>query len=172
MHCLFPHQWKHSTAAVEPEINGKKVTGWGFIYGLATINNQSTGVTDDDMIIDSSSNKVIHYQSTAEGTLPTNLGGSATCTNYVRTMSFGNTNATALTAEYKIRAYAILEDGTYVYSTISEFSIYEIADYIYQNKKMNSLEGYNFIYDKILSVVNKDYKKLEFEWSEIVTLAQ
>ena len=97
------------------------------------------------MIIDSSSNKVIHYQSTAEGTLPTNLGGSATCTNY---------------------------DGTYVYSTISEFSIYEIADYIYQNKKMNSLEGYNFIYDKILSVVNKDYKKLEFEWSEIVTLAQ
>ena len=158
MHCLFPHQWKHSTAAVEPEINGKKVTGWGFIYGLATINNQSTGVTDDDMIIDSSSNKVIHYQSTAEGTLPTNLGGSATCTNYVRTMSFGNTNATALTAGYKIRAYAILEDGTYVYS--------------YQNKKMNSLEGYNFIYDKILSVVNKDYKKLEFEWSEIVTLAQ
>lgn len=159
-------------AAVEPEINGKKVTGWGFIYGLATINNQSTGVTDDDMIIDSSSNKVIHYQSTAEGTLPTNLGGSATCTNYVRTMSFGNTNATALTAGYKIRAYAILEDGTYVYSTISEFSIYEIADYIYQNKKMNSLERYNFIYDKILSVVNKDYKKLEFEWSEIVTLAQ
>ena len=40
------------------------------------------------------------------------------------------------------------------------------------NKKMNSLEGYNFIYDKILSVVNKDYKKQEFEWSEIVTLAQ
>ena len=87
-------------------------------------------------------------------------------------MSFGNTNATALTAGYKIRVYAILENGTYVCSTISEFSIYEIADYIYQNKKMNSLEGYNFIYDKILSVVNKDYKKLEFEWSEIVTLAQ
>lgn len=156
-------------AAVEPTINDKKVTAWGFVYGLSTVSNTATGVTDDDMTVNSGSDMVVSYESTGEGTLPGHLGGSDTSTNYVRTMSFGNTNAIALTAEYKVRAYAVLEDGSYVYSTISEYSIYQVADYIYQHKLMNSQEGYDFLYDKILTVVNKDYQKLDFEWSELVT---
>ena len=156
-------------AAVEPTINDKKVTAWGFVYGLSNVNNTDTGITDKDMVVNSGSNMVVSYESTSEGTLPSNLGGSDTSTNYVRTMSFGNTNKAALTAEYKVRAYAVLEDGTYVYSTISEYSIYEVSDYIYQHKLMNSQEGYDFLYDKILTVVNKDYQKLDFEWSELVT---
>ena len=155
--------------AVEPVINNKKVMAWGFIYGVANVNNTDTGVTDNDMTVNAENGLVASYQSTSDGTLTPNLGGSETSTNFVRTMSFGNTNIIALSARYKVRAYVLLEDGSYVYSTISEYSIYDVADYIYQNKLMNSEEGYNFLYDKILTVVNKDYKKLNFDWSELVT---
>jgi endoglucanase Acf2 len=156
-------------ATVEPTINNKNVKEWGFVYGIANVNGADTGITESEMTVNYDSNMIVSYRSTSEGTLSENLGGSKTSTNYVRTMSFGNTNVVALTAKYKVRAYALLEDGSYVYSTISEYSIYQVADYIYRHKLMNSQGGYDFLYDRILTVVNKEYEKLDFEWSELVT---
>ena len=37
-------------------------------------------------------------------------------------------------AKYKVRAYAVLEDGTYVYSDIHEYSVYDICDNLYIQK--------------------------------------
>ncbi|WP_302626360.1 discoidin domain-containing protein [uncultured Eubacterium sp.] len=150
-------------AAVEPTINDKKVTEWGFVYGVSSVGNKDMGIKDSDMLVGVNNKYIATYKSTELGTLSSNLGGSETCKNYVRTMSFGNTNSLAMSAEYKVRAYAVLEDGSYVYSTIDEYSVYEVADYIYQNKLVNLTEAYDFLYDKILTVVNKDYKKLEFD---------
>ncbi|MBR3644801.1 MAG: hypothetical protein IKN54_00125, partial [Lachnospiraceae bacterium] len=135
-----------------------------FVYGLKSVKGQSKGVANSDMYIGSTSSYVYSYQSTAKGTSSVPLGDSETATYFVRTMTFGANTVTAFTAEYMVRPYVVLDDGTIVYGRIGEFTVYRIADYLYQNQRMNSLQYHNYLYDSILSVVDSDYRRVEYDW--------
>lgn len=64
--------------------------------------------------------------------------------------------------EYKVRAYALLSDGSYVYSDVATYSIYRIADYLYANKLMNTTDEHQFLYNNILKIANSGYQYIEY----------
>lgn len=155
-------------ASVEPNINGQTVTGWGLVYGLFKANGTTNEISDKEMCVGSENAYVTSYQSTSDGTIYVRLGASSTATYFVRTMLFANYTAEAFNAQYKVRAYAVLADGSYVYSDISEYSIYSIAASLYNNELMNSRDAHNFLYEKILTVVDSGYDKVDFDWGNSV----
>lgn len=155
-------------ANVEPVIDGQQVKKWGFIYGLKNYGNKDTGITDDDMYVGTTNSYVKSYESTSAGTLQSQLGDSATATYFARTMKFGGSTVTALTADYKVRAYAVLADGSYAYSDVSDYSIAKVADKLYQGKLMNTKSSHSYLYENILSKVFKDYEEVDFIWNNTV----
>ena len=150
--------------SVEPSIDGKTVTGWGLVYGVNKANGVSFNITDDDMKVNSNSLYVASLDSTSIGTIDNIMGTSETATYFVRTTLFGAFTAAEYAAEYKVRAYAILQDGSYVYSTVKDYSVYNVADYLYTNKKMNTLSAHNYLYNDILVKVNSSYKEVDYNW--------
>jgi len=80
------------------------------------------------------------------------------------TMLFNNVSTDYYSSETLVRAYAVLEDGTVIYSDVEDYTVYRIADYLYQNLCVNTFAGHNYLYDKILSVVNPAYQKVDFYW--------
>lgn len=159
---------KRVIGSVEPVINGQKVTKWGFVYGLASANGIDFGLTDEDMLVSNVGTYVKAYDSTDAGTIDTKLGDSDTATYFVRTMTFGEFSVAAYTAQYKVRAYAVLEDGTYVYSNVRDYSVYEIADYLYKGVLMNTLENHTYLYNNILKAVDPTYKEVDYNWGNVV----
>lgn len=73
------------------------------------------------------------------------------------------------TAKYKVRAYAVLSDGSYVYSDIYSYSVYDVASALYDGRKMPTNAGHTYLYDSILKLVNPSYKQVDYDWSDIVT---
>ena len=116
------------------------------------------------MKVGSESRYVVALDSTPIGTSETVMGTSDTATYFVRTTLFGAFTAAEYAAEYKVRAYAILEDGSYVYSSVNSYSVYSVADYLYQNKKMNTLSAHQYLYNDILKVVNSSYSEVDYNW--------
>lgn len=158
--------------SVEPEIDGKTVENWGFIYGLASANGNDYGIVDSDLYVGSNNLYVKSYQSTSLGTIDTVMGDSDTATYFVRTMLFAAETAAAFSAEYKVRAYAVLSDGSYVYSEVSDYSIYNIASCLYENNKMNTYDGHQYLYNHILKVVNDNYTEVDYQWSNTVVTTE
>ncbi len=154
--------------SVEPTIDGKNVSNWGFVYGLAVINGNSTNISDSDMKVGADNEYVVSYQSTPVGTMDVILGASDTATYFARTMSFGKKSVSAFTAVYKVRAYALMEDGTYLYSDVAEYSVYSIADHLYQNHQFNTMNAHNYAYDTILKKVDPNYIELDYTWSNSI----
>lgn len=154
--------------SVEPTINNHAVVKWGLVYGLVSANGNDTGITDNDMFVTSDSQYVVAYDSTTNGTVDAQFGSSATATYFVRTMTFGQYSTSAYNAGYKVRAYAVLDDGTYVYSNISNYSIFKIADYLYQNIKMNTIDAHNYLYNNILKVVVPSYEEVDYNWNNTI----
>lgn len=154
--------------SVEPTIDGKAVKGWGLIYGVNKADGQNFNISDDDMKVNSESNYVIALDSTPIGTCDYVLGNSKTATYFVRTTLFGSFTSAEYSAEYKVRAYAILADGSYVYSKIKEYSVYNVADYLYKNKKMNTYSAHQYLYNDILTVVDSNYKTVDYEWGDAI----
>ena len=150
-------------ASVEPEINGQSVVEWGLIYGISKVGDKDFAITETDMSVDSENAYVKHYPSTPAGTLDTKLGSSDTATYFVRTMSFGAYTESAFNAQYKVRAYAVLSDGSYVYSDVEDYCIFNIAKKIYDNGLMKTQSAHDFLYEKILTVVDNNYVKVEFD---------
>lgn len=154
--------------SIESEINGKKVEKWGFVYGLLKANGKDSGITDEDMYVGSENQYVKSYESTSVGTLDKQMGASTTATYFVRTMLFPSYTAATFSAEYKVRAYAKLSDGSIVYSDVSEYSIFETASHLYKNTLMNTLDGHQFLYNKILKVVDSNYQEEDYEWGNVI----
>ena len=154
--------------SVEPEIGGKKVRNWGIVYGLNTLNNVNTGISDGDMYVGSGSRYVKAFQSTEIGTSTHIIGESETATYFIRTMRFAQRNTSMFESLYKVRAYAVLEDGTYVYSKISNYSVYRVAEYLYNNCCMNTYDAHSYLYNVILKTVNPEYKEVDFEWGNTI----
>lgn len=154
--------------SVEPTIDGKNVIAWGLVYGLTTANGKNMGITDEDMYVGSANEYVASFQSTSQGTMNIQVGSSTTATYFVRTMLFSSYTAASFNAEYKVRAYAVLSDGSYVYGKVAGYSIYNVADSLYQNRAMNSIEAHNFLYEKVLRTVNYDYQEVDYNWGNTV----
>lgn len=154
--------------SVEPTINNKNVTKWGFIYAVDSMNGKSLGVTDTDMYVGTTNKYIVSMDSTPVGTSDTALGNSQTATYFVRTTLFATNTAVEYSTKYKVRAYALLEDGSYVYSNVRSYSVYDICDNLYQNRKMNTSSAHDYLYNKVLKVVNPSYKEVDYNWSSIV----
>lgn len=154
--------------SVEPQINGVNVAKWGFVYGLASANGKDFGITDADMLVASTNNYIKSYDSTSVGTADVQFGDSSTATYFVRTMRFGGYGADAFSAQYKVRAYAVLEDGTYVYGKVYNYSLFDIADTLYQNTSMNSSDAHNYLYNTILKIVDTTYKTVDYDWGNVI----
>lgn len=152
-----------TVSSVEPSINGKNVVEFGNIYAVDV-----DSVSDDDMYVGVENKFVAAVNSTSNGITDRQFSKSDTATNYVMTMTDNGKTVPALTQSYKIRAYAKLSDGTYLYSKVAKFSIFNVAKTLYDNSKMNTNAGHEYLYDNILKVVDSNYKKVDYDWSVIV----
>lgn len=155
----------------EPTVEKQTAEEIGLVYGLAYGDNP---IAKEDLVCGSQSEYVKSYAATSQGKLSTIMGDSKTATYYVRTMSCGVTDGSeniskeAYTSTYYVRAYAKLADGSYVYSNVAAYTVYGISDYIYQNNLAPRKSTYDYLYSKILKVVNPDYVEGDFDWSIIV----
>lgn len=60
----------------------------------------------------------------------------------------------ALESDITFRAFAIMEDGSIEYgNNVFTVNMYEIADNLYQNQKISTKAGHEFLYDNVLNVV-------------------
>lgn len=156
-------------SSVEQAIGDQNVTNWGIIYGVKILNGRTdTEISEDDLVAGANSTYVKAYESTAKGTLPYVFGESKTATYYARTMKFGKKSKGALTSVYMVRPYAMLEDGSCVYGEVKSFTVNQIADLLYKNIMMNSLEEHNYLYNNILKIVDPDYTEVNYEWSKTI----
>ena len=108
------------------------------------------------------------FESTSVGKLDTPYSQSDNTTSYAMTMKFATKNPDEYNAGWRIRAYAKLSDGEYVYSDTYEYTIYGIADRLYRNGMMTTKARHDYLYTDILSVVDSQYKEIEFNWNHAV----
>lgn len=152
-----------TVSEVEAEINGQKVVEFGNVYAVA-----ADGITKSDMVVGSTNKYVASFKATENGIIDEKFSESETATNYVMTMTDNGTTSEALTQKYMIRAYAKLADGSYVYSKVCRYSIYNVAAVLYNDCKMNTNAGHEYLYNNILKVVDSNYKMVDYNWSSIV----
>lgn len=155
--------------AVEPEIDTKKVKEWGFVYAISSANGTDFHISDTEMFVGSDNIYVKSYGSTSIGTLNPVMENKDSQIYFVRTTMFTAFNEPEYTSKYKVRAYALLEDGTYRYSKIYSYSIYGISSTLYQNNKMNNYASHQYLYSNILKVVNPTYKEVDYNWNSIIS---
>lgn len=153
-------------SAVEPEINGKQVVEHGHVFGLVT-----TGVDESAMYVGNNSTGYVRtLKSTSVGDCEVNMSSSNTATTYVMTIVSNGSSVAALTQNYMVRAYAKLSDGTYVYSDVVTYNIYRLAGILYNNYRMPNEAAHNYLYNNILTVVDPNYKRVDYNyWSEFVS---
>jgi len=150
-------------AAVEPVIDGKQVVEFGNVYGIDLDN-----LTEDQLYVGCDSPYVKAFAATSAGVIDVNFTDSTTATNYVFTMINNGYIRDAFVQRYMVRAYAKLADGTYVYSKPASYTIYAVADYLYQNVMMTTQAGHEYLYNDILKIVDTNYKKVNFEWDNTI----
>lgn len=136
------------------DANGKLhgVLNYGTMYAV------DSSVEDADMTLENDGVKYV--QATDVGTL-TNWSGSDNDADkddysyYALTFKSTTYYLDILTYKYKLKAYAVLDDNSIVYQTkeMSETSIYDIAEVLYNNGNMPSLASHNFLYDNVLNIV-------------------
>lgn len=148
-------------SGVKPEINEKNVEKTGFVYALEKTGDVTNNISDDEMYVGNENDYIKSFESTQNGLMDYKDGEN----NYVMTMLFEKNNSQEFSTKYKVRAYAVLSDGTYVYGKVHFYSIYNIAEAMYKNKLMKTASGHDYLYDSIISVVEPSYKKINFEWS-------
>lgn len=149
----------------EPTVEGSAPVEVGLVYGIG-INGD---LSNTDMVVNSNNAYVTSQAATEKGSLNRKMGDSATANYYAMTM-VNNTNVTPqlYTTKYFVRAYAKLADGSYAYSTVKSYTVFRVADYLYQNNLINTLSSYNYIYEKILHYVDPTYVPGDFEWSNTI----
>lgn len=148
--------------SVDSEIDGKAVRSSGVVYSLADYAEEA------DMYVGSTSKYVKSYASTTSGVSSIVYADSDLATSYAMTMLFATTEAAEFSAKWRVRAYAELSDGTYVYTDIYTYTIYEVADHLHQNCKMNTEAHHDYLYTGILSIVNPTYIKKDYNWNNSI----
>lgn len=142
--------------SAEDSIDNKKVVAVGMVYSLADY------ATEEDLYVGSTHNYVRSFEATSNGVCSYKASASATATTYAMTMKFAAKTPKEFNANWRVRAYAKLSDGTYVYTDAYEYTIYSVADKLYQTFGMYTATAHNYLYDNILKVANKDYLAVEY----------
>lgn len=142
--------------SVEPIIDGKEVVSRGLVYALEGY------AEEKDMYYDSKSAYVKAFHAKV-GKIDKNVSSSETAESYAMTVKFGAFTEKEYNSVWMVRVFAQLSDGTYVYSDVETYSAYTIADYLYTSQQMPSLQGHNYLFDEILSIVNKNYVRIEYD---------
>ncbi len=150
----------------EPLVEGKEVQELGIIYGLVYGDNP---INKQDVVYGSESEFVKSYVATDAGKIGAVMGESKTAEYYARTMECSDSlSKEAYTAKYYIRVYAKLSDGSIVYSDVRTYTVYKVADYIYQKNLTPRKSAYDYIYNKILKKVDSTYKEGDFNWNSTI----
>ena len=150
------------------KVDGQNVQKFGIIYGLEGVTPES------ELLATSTNNKVIVGQATAAGELGKLYSNTLTSgKSYAMTLTMSANNISQvklseLNANYYVRAYAQLADGTYRYTNVKTFSVYGVADNLYQNVRMSNYSGHEFLYNNILSRVNPSYQKVDYDWGKTI----
>jgi hypothetical protein len=149
-------------AGAQAEVDGKQVVKKGIIFGLDRLRGiSSTGITDDDLTVDSENEYVYPVEAISQAAITLN-GSSATADYYAMTMKFGAKTYSAFTSVYAVRSYVELEDGTIVYGTVHRFSVFDIAKKLYEGSLMYSKEAHDYLYETVLSLVSPAYEEKEY----------
>lgn len=144
--------------SVEPEIDGLEVVERGLLYGVENVTSQ------EDMYCGSNAEYVLEFPA-VEGLQSKQFSDSATAESYIMTMKFTSFNEYEYTANFMVRAYARLSDGTYRYSDVRSYSIYNVAKNLYEGARMPNKEGHDYLYDNILTLIAPDTKWVDYDWS-------
>jgi len=143
---------------VADEIKGEKVISSGVVYSLSEFADESV------LYVGSNHPYVRSFESTSKGKMPYNKwDNEVPSTTYAMTMLFSTRNPMEYSDEWRIRAYAQLSDGSYVYTEPVEYSFFSIADYLYTNCQMPTVEGHEYLYNDILTLVKPQYEKIEYK---------
>lgn len=138
-------------------VEGDSVSEIGLVYAL-----KSGSVEDDDIYVGSTNSMVASYKATEAGKLSSAVSKD---NSYTMTMLFGDDKTSSnFNKIYAVRVYAKLSDGSYVYTSVKEYSIYSIADKLYKNNLMTTFASHNYLYDSVLKVVDSSYAEVDFEW--------
>jgi len=124
---------------------GENVTKVGLVYGLHDY------VSDDEMVVGSNNSDVYSFEATSKGLLGTSSSQLEGAKSYAMTMDINGVSADFYKAELLVRAYAVLNDGTIVYSDIAKKSVYSTASTLYSEKMMPTKAMHDYLYNKILA---------------------
>ena len=116
-------------SGVKPEINEKNVEKTGFVYALEKTGDVTNNISDDEMYVGNENDYIKSFESTQNGLMGYKDGEN----NYVMTMLFEKNNSQEFSTKYKVRAYAVLSDGTYVYGKVHSYSIYNVRKQVNEN---------------------------------------
>ena len=142
--------------SVSGKYNGKNVVESGMIYGLSD-------KAGNEALTANSNNKYIKkLVSTNKGKLDKTYSDFDDVSSYAMTITYTSGNKNEFIDAWKMRAYAKLSDGTYVYSNEESFSGYLVAKNLYESRKMKTASAHNMLYDKILKVVDENFKKINY----------
>ena len=119
-----------------------KVAEVGMIYGLTPYANE------EDMIAGSMNQNVYMFSATEKGKV-NSPNNSDTVQTYAMTMKLIK-NRDYYRTPLIMRAYAKLNDGSYVYSEAVTISVFEIASYLYENFTDLTDAQKNYLYNEIL----------------------
>lgn len=117
----------------------------GLIYGLDGY------VKDSDMKVGTNNVNIRVYKATSQG--------KYNDFTWIRAMKLVDT-AQFYTQKINVKAYIKDASGNYKYSKMQTFSVYAVAEYLYNNSLMSSEKQHRYLYDKILSKVDKDAEKI------------
>ena len=131
----------------------------GLVYGLDDL------ASEEDMVVGSENDIVYSYVATPIGKIDPQYSSFDNAKSYCRTMKFIKA-ADFYKRGIKVRAYAKLKDGTYVYSDICEMSVYRVADTLYKGTMMSNENRHEYLYNNILSVVDSSYVKVDYDTTE------
>lgn len=135
-----------------------QVESLGLVYGM------SQNVAESDMICEGSNSNVFSFQATSQGIASFHLGSSESSTTYVMTMQFNTDSVDYFNSDFYVRAYAKLNDGTYIYGAVHEYSIYNVADYLYQKACSSNASAHDYLLNNILKKVSPDYQTVDYDW--------
>lgn len=138
-----------------------EVVSVGMIYGLRD------KITENDMVLNSTNSYIYSYEATEAGRLPVTVNEIDGATSYAMTMKYHET-AEYYNARLSMRAYAVLSNGSVIYSDASTTSVYSIAEAVYENRWMPTAKQHEFLYNDILKVVNPSYLAKEYDWSSAI----
>ncbi|MCR5737197.1 MAG: hypothetical protein K6G64_06080 [Eubacterium sp.] len=141
------------------EDNDQEIEEVGLVYGLSA--------SDEDMVVGSNNSTVYSFPSTEEGKQKKNMSTYSNGTSYAMTMNFLR-NARFYNAQIDVRAYAKLKNGGYTYSSTHHFTVFQVAQQLYERELMTNEAAHNYLYYNILKIADPNYVFHQYDLSKTV----